>query len=58
MFIGIIIFGINATEEPQFGPAAELNWSFAMVIIGMIFTIGAGVLAIMQMKGSSVACFK
>ena len=54
MFIGIIIFGVEVTD----GTTGQFGWSFAMAIVGMIFTIGAGVLAILQMKASSVACFK
>ena len=50
MFIGIVIFGVKVEDG--------LNWSFAMAIIGMCFTIAAGVVSTIQMTRSDVPCCK
>ena len=48
MLIGILIFGIESPQNP--------DWSFAMAIIGAVFTLAAGCTSSWQMYNSDVPC--
>ena len=45
--IGLIIYGVER-ESP--------HWSYAMTVIGMIVTLAAGIVAVVQMRQSGVPC--
>ena len=54
MFIGIVIFGAEATKDDSAVLGYDLDWSFAMAILGMCATIAAGVTSVVHMVQSGM----
>ena len=52
MFIGIVIFGVEATKDDIADPGYDLDWSFVMAVLGMCATIAAGVASAVHVKHS------